>query len=1133
MARSLYVPVHLHARLVLHQDAPVAVPTLDAAPCAAPAGPPLAPGVHLHWALPDALTRGEIREGSRRLCFPALPDCWIVVRFASARATAAAPDAPPPPRACKAFVVDAKLKVPPRPYGQLSLAPDRESRWLTAVGLLPDGEAPEETDPSQASRHLDAAYYPSARDRFGFHDDLADLAKPKTFVKLGGSAPDWSGLHLSYAVIGYYTSPAEDPLARADDDHARLDWIERARLRVELPERCLLLPVGLHDDIMKAARPLSSGALLLVGADGRMSALSSADCQPVIAAKSHRLGEIVEKVNADLALGAANREALAGFGLRQIDLVASVPEASSGVPSRLVCHGAVVDVGPAGAHRHEAPTSEDVDIADSASAAIEQAFLEIGGGEVFAVLRGGFDGELGSTAGQQSLPHLLHAAGFDASPQEAPAREHLAVIVDPGAGPLPADPAIAADTPLRVIDRRTAPGHQPLPFGVRFDGLAKLRADLGPALVRVEARDVPRPRWHRPATPVLCFDGHGRSFRHGHDGRMQQDGLLQCRAGGQTVSTLAYYNLRLGGHNLVELDPVLRFAPQFVRELLHEVALLDPTNAARAAALALQAGALDPTPAAAGEAFDTFCHATRGWWPLADPSAAPPQAVALFTGTLPAPLAVTPWSAPWLPLYAELSYTFRPDCTDRTSGLSLGPVDLAVVDKTTAPAVTAADRQVLSSMLPGTVQSAIARLRAHFGKSGDVKTQLDELVRRIADLDLMTVSLGELDPALRARGHALRGGTLAITSLRLVDTFGTVRSFEQSLPQRIMPPRLTHWARVNARLVGLDGDADAGPLRSPVCGFFLFDAVEQALEVFDPAGAPIGQLRHDRATQKTAWEAAPSRSRAELAGVQPTVLRDITEAMLAPPVGTPPGPSALRAALGVLDAARFSVARRLPGDDHRAALCGRPVVVLRAHLTLELAGLGASDRPQGSAPSLPDKVRVRLGCLDQLDDGLLGFFLRDGDKWHLHTVPHAAGDASKSPYTLTHPLVLPDTSFELAPGPQGRREVLLLLDGLSSFHVQTGLLPRKRIDTSELVPARVVAQVLPTLAVGPLLFEPARRRVPAPPLPGNTWSWVHASATGFVEAPLAAFAPALSELPDAPPAVHEGWLRLDLDESQG
>ncbi|MFN0085731.1 MAG: hypothetical protein ACKVX9_10110 [Blastocatellia bacterium] len=41
-------------------------------------------GVHLHWALPDALTRAENKPGkyheTRKLIFPAVPNRWLVTR---------------------------------------------------------------------------------------------------------------------------------------------------------------------------------------------------------------------------------------------------------------------------------------------------------------------------------------------------------------------------------------------------------------------------------------------------------------------------------------------------------------------------------------------------------------------------------------------------------------------------------------------------------------------------------------------------------------------------------------------------------------------------------------------------------------------------------------------------------------------------------------------------------------------------------------------------------------------------------------------------------------------------------------------------------------------------------------------
>lgn len=85
---TLLVPLNLDACSI--SDAGEAVPSLADAPFAdddenASLGATLEPGVHLHWALPDALTRAqkiELESGEREAVFPAVPDLWLIVRLA-------------------------------------------------------------------------------------------------------------------------------------------------------------------------------------------------------------------------------------------------------------------------------------------------------------------------------------------------------------------------------------------------------------------------------------------------------------------------------------------------------------------------------------------------------------------------------------------------------------------------------------------------------------------------------------------------------------------------------------------------------------------------------------------------------------------------------------------------------------------------------------------------------------------------------------------------------------------------------------------------------------------------------------------------------------------------------------------
>jgi hypothetical protein len=1109
MARSLFVPVHLHARLVTATTSPL--PGLGAAALFTDPTPGLPRGVHLHWALPDVLTRAQVDPLGQTIRFPAVPDRWLVVRFADAP-TVATGGLRPPRRACTAFVVDAKNRKS-GPLGAVAFTPVAE--WLTVMGLLPEGVKTGQGGPLPQDIHLEAAYYPTARDRFGFHDDLADL---------GGA--DWSALHLSYLVVGSYTRSSEDPLARLGDDSERLQWIDDARLDVDLPLPRQVQAIAVHRDPFASARRIDPALVTFSLAGDKKKQDVSYPIKQIgeldlrASSTTHaRLGALLGEIESTETLAAA----IGATGLAARPLL-PVPEDSKGIPSRLVCHGAIVDLGPSGAYTGLGvlPDSPSCRIADSASAAIEEAFAGIGGGDVFAILRGGLDGEIGDTAGMQALPYLLHAAGFDGAPDEAHTTELVATIRD--AGPTLGLPNLDPAAPVRVVDLRTVTG-PPAPPAVAVKDLGGL-----PGAVTVEARKIPAPRWHRPGTPVLQIERAGRSFRHGHDGRMQSDGRLRCRAGGQTVVGVQLDapdgtppGAAITGDRLVALDQALRRESAFVHDLIHELAVLDPSS--RDVVAGVWLGGFDPayhSPPLAGHASGHFRALTEGLWAAADPSAGKPAAAAHFSGTPPAPFAVTPWHSPWLPLFAEVDYRFTPNTDDTGAGLVLEPLEPRFTAPADGPALAIAAREVLSSAPADTLQSAIARIRAHFGKDPARKAQLAELVARLASLDLQTVALGGLDPQLRAAGRAFRGGTLAVQRLRLVDTFG--QALLPPPPSRPLPPRLTAWARVQARLAPAQGPGDADPLRSPLCGCLVFDAVEQALEVFAPTGAALGQLRHDRGAQTTVWEPAPARE-GVAADALPAPLRDIVAALRAP--GT--GESALTAALKVMDGARFTVARRQTGDDHRGMLLRRPVLLLRARLTLEVAGVGLGDRPdRGQSVKAPGAIKVRLGCAEQLDDGLLGFLARDpGDALRLHVVPAVAQGAWTIPHQDVHPIVDRSTALTLRPGVPV--EVLLLLDGASSFHVQAGLLPRKRIDVQEVVPTRLLGQLRATLRVGPVLFDPGQRRIPTPELPGERWTLVERRGDAFTEAALADAAPALSELPDRPMTLRQGWIRLDPD----
>ena len=179
-------------------------------------------GVHLHWALPDALTHGrqvqkededELRDPPE---FPLIPNRWLVQRISrefqareiSVRAWIVesdylhSTDGESPQDA----VTVPKLEAVPLfdyvgksfDYPKWQEGPDSAYKIkLTALGY---------GDPAFA------AYYPACRNVLGFHDALSDVRENTA---------------LSYMVVGWYSDPREDPLYDQNIPRAAASWLNR------------------------------------------------------------------------------------------------------------------------------------------------------------------------------------------------------------------------------------------------------------------------------------------------------------------------------------------------------------------------------------------------------------------------------------------------------------------------------------------------------------------------------------------------------------------------------------------------------------------------------------------------------------------------------------------------------------------------------------------------------------------------------------------------------------------------------------------------------------------------------------------------------------------------------------------
>lgn len=175
---------------------------------------PLKPGIHLHFILPDAFTYSPDAEH-----YPAVPNRYLVTRIWQEEGADMLK--------ARSFLVESDfLSQDKKAYGDSITIPVfggccENPQWrylgrsfpldMTAkhreCGGTTDGGT-EYLDMLTAIGPGDmmfAAYYPSCRSVFGFHDDLADL-------------PAGGVVRIHYMVMGYYSDKGKDPFCQPSDE---------------------------------------------------------------------------------------------------------------------------------------------------------------------------------------------------------------------------------------------------------------------------------------------------------------------------------------------------------------------------------------------------------------------------------------------------------------------------------------------------------------------------------------------------------------------------------------------------------------------------------------------------------------------------------------------------------------------------------------------------------------------------------------------------------------------------------------------------------------------------------------------------------------------------------------------------
>lgn len=807
----------------------------DPAPFAA--GAPRPAGVHLHWAMPDALLRGTqeaVSEGGRttsRLRFPDLPDRWVVVRALMPTGKSAA--------LLRGWVIDARAR---------TVTP-----LATFNGIPIAGSDATKLDPLNAvhgGSPLWTASYQASAGRFGFHDPLDDLPGPGSAAAPTGLAGD----QAAYIVAGWWNDLGQDPLAQS---------VGADRLEARVAQLGWLLT---HDDrLQREADPQ------LKRVQSKMK-LKSAEEMPAVHATSadghgvSALGEV--EIKAALPVVQAAGVALAPALPRYATMV----------------HGAVlgVPVGvapPAGVD--DRPPSSDLavalgfDLDDLVAAFGKSAFGSTGANRralerLSAAFTADLLDRLGSADGIADLderehgdqftslpgtplpgakpdrlraedtiatgPHDVGRKGRAAARAERPTKKHAG-------GKAPSDSAtLRWKRDVDLVEKSKSPKGgsgsskaDPARSGPIGDNAANAKAGRAARTLGVREVTRPAPRFFRPQPPMVAIRGAHPNHRHHGDGLFDDEGLLRCRYPAECVP---------GWDGVVSGEVVVPSlgsgaVPEEVLALVREAVILNPYSIAWLAA----AGAAKNNPAAGtvfqtrltGEMvrlygtnglYDGSSHlavtephaAASAWATVSQSQQITDRALAgvladfsILPGTPPSPVAITTWRQPWVPLWVEWRVTLQG--SPRVEGWTLGDLDLLppvqLGDGETLTTFTFVGRNPIGQGLSTALQKAIARqLDAEARRDGTgnaLITDRDQSVlQRLGDflgpLDLVSASMDGIreqllglsyvgcaeyttpGPNAPARPVAsglpapLFGGTLRLDEARLVDAFGRTLS---------------------------------------------------------------------------------------------------------------------------------------------------------------------------------------------------------------------------------------------------------------------------------------------------------------------------------------------------------------------
>lgn len=391
--------------------------------------------------------------------------------------------------------------------------------------------------------------------------------------------------------------------------------------------------------------------------------------------------------------------------------------------------------------------------------------------------------------------------------------------------------------------------------------------------------------------------------------------------------------------------------------------------------------------------------------------------------------------------------------------------------------------------------------------------------------------------------NPIRSGVMKILRLRLVDTFGQVKDLDIRniiTPEQMttpgspylisLPPRLLQPARINFRwLSAIEGEQEMNshPATTPICGWILPNNLDNSLAIYDNQGKALGSIN-----QLAKWEAAPGENTVIPFDKIDDHLQKVINYIIKQ------GAEFLSNFISALDSGLENIDPENSAQNQGLALLmGRPIAVVRASLNLELEGLPAINQDWGGfwqdlrrnfrETDGFEKVKfpIRLGEYKQLNDGLLGYWL-EGDNGSLKDVFYAPQSDLEG---INHSAI----KFHNANNPwhidlnlkDPPTLLTMLIDPRGKVHATTGILPTKSIDIPPDQYQQALEKIEITFFSAPILTDYGKINLALPNEVGYQWSWLEKEKEQWSTADKIGQTN-VNAIFSGKQEIREGWLKL-------